>query len=323
MADIRTTSLGSIPFGDNSKRPSSPLIGQPYFNGEASRLELYTPTTGWQNIVQETPGVVSVIGQLNENSSSTVQINGTNFAVGAAVYAIGSNAVETQATSVTLISVAQINATFPPLNPAYEPYDIKVVNPSNLYGILYDAITVDNTPVWTTASGSLGTYIEQSPMSVQVSATDASDPSSSPLIYSISSGSLPPGLSINSATGVISGTPGNISSSTLYNFTANAYDGQNNVTRNFSITITDRGPTWVTATTLPTFTRNSAYSTTLQATDEDNVATISYSLFSGSLPTGLTLSSNGVISGTPTSVTNTVFTTVSYTHLTLPTTSRV
>ena len=54
MADIRTSSLGGIPFGNTSGRPSNPSTGQPYFNGQVGRLELYT-STGWQNIVQETP----------------------------------------------------------------------------------------------------------------------------------------------------------------------------------------------------------------------------------------------------------------------------
>jgi hypothetical protein len=307
MADISLNNLDGIPFGNNSGRPANPTLGQPYFNGEASRLELYT-SNGWQNITQETPSVVNVVGYGKESTTSTITVNGTNFAVGANVFVVGTNGIEIAANSASLVSVVEMTAILPALSPAYEPYDVKVVNPSNLYGILYEALNVDATPAWTTGSGSLGTYIEQSAMSIQVSATDASDPSSSALIYSISSGSLPPGLSISSSTGVISGTPENVSLATTYNFTANAYDGQNNSTRNFSITITDRAPTWVTAASLPTFTRNVAYSTTLSATNDD-AAAISYSLFSGSLPTGLTLnSSTGVISGTPTSSLEVLFT---------------
>lgn len=61
-------------------------------------------------------------------------------------------------------------------------------------------------------------------------------------------------------------------------------------------------PVWVTSATLPTFTRNSAYSTTVQATDADGGSSITYSIASGALPTGFTLvSTSGVISGTTTS----------------------
>lgn len=57
-------------------------------------------------------------------------------------------------------------------------------------------------------------------------------------------------------------------------------------------------PVWQTAATLPTFTRNVAYSTTLVATDVDAGTTITYSIVSG-LPTGLSLNgTSGVLSGT-------------------------
>lgn len=59
-------------------------------------------------------------------------------------------------------------------------------------------------------------------------------------------------------------------------------------------------PAWVTGTTLPTFTRNVAYSTTLSATDADGGSSVTYSIVSG-LPTGLSLNgTSGVLSGTMT-----------------------
>jgi len=137
MPDIYLNNLDGIPFGDNAGRPT-PQTGQPYFNGEENRLELYSAAVGWSNIVQETPSVVSVVGQLNENTPSTFVINGTNFAAGAITYIVGTNGIETAATSTTLDSVVQITATFPAASPAYAPYDVKIVNPSNLYGVLYE-----------------------------------------------------------------------------------------------------------------------------------------------------------------------------------------
>jgi hypothetical protein len=305
MSDIRTSKLGGIPFGDNSGRPV-PSSGQPYFNGETSRLELYT-ANGWQNIVQETPSVVSISGYAKENATSNITLNGSNFATGAIAYAIASNGNEYQANTTTLVSIVQITANFPALPAAYEPYDIKLINPSNQYGILYDCLTVDNLPIWTTASGSLGTYIEQAAISVTVAATDEPDSGSSALVYSVSSGSLPSGLTLNSTTGVISGTPIDIVSNTTYTFAISVSDGASSVPRTFSITISDRGPAWTTGSVLPTFTLSSAYSTTLVATDDSEVAP-TYSLFSGTLPTGLSLSSGGVISGTPTSSSPATFT---------------
>ena len=51
MPDIRTSSLGGIPFGNNANRPANPTTGQPYFNGETARLEIYTQAGAFENIV--------------------------------------------------------------------------------------------------------------------------------------------------------------------------------------------------------------------------------------------------------------------------------
>lgn len=60
-------------------------------------------------------------------------------------------------------------------------------------------------------------------------------------------------------------------------------------------------PVWVTAATLDYYYPNSAYSNQLSATDSDGGSTVSYAITTGSLPTGLTLSTSGLISGTVTS----------------------
>lgn len=294
-----------IPYGTTQDRPANPELGQPFFNSDESRLELYTTDNGWQNIVQETPGVVSVSGVYAEqDQSSVITINGTNFSAGAIAYAVGTNGVEVQADTTTVVSVVEVTATFSGLTVANEPYDIKVVNPSNLYGILYDGLQIDKVPVFLTQSGTLGTFLEESSVSVQISATDEE---SSNLIFSVSSGSLPAGININSATGLISGTPADVIPNTTYSFTVSVTDGNNVVDRNFDITINDRGPSWQTDQMLSSFTKNAAYSRTVSATDDNGIQ--SYSLVSGSLPTGLTINSGtGEISGTPTSDTTAIFT---------------
>lgn len=232
---IRSSSSSGIPYGNNAARPASPSVGQPYFNGEVSRLELYTET-GWQNIVGETPSVLSYTGSvLESNTSNELVISGTNFISGAGAFLVGSNGAEVQSSTTIVNSITQITATFGALSPLYEPYDIKVVNPSNLYGLLNDAVYVNNSPVWSTPSGLLGSFSANSPLSVQVAATDQE---SNPITYFISAGSLPGGLSLNSSTGVISGTPAIVSSDTTYTFTVTASDSSNTVvSRSFSITI--------------------------------------------------------------------------------------
>ncbi len=78
-------------------------------------------------------------------------------------------------------------------------------------------------------------------------------------------------------------------------------------TLTLSITSTSGGSTLtLTTTTLPNATLNTAYSATLAAAG--GVTPYTFSLASGSsLPTGLTLSSAGAISGTPTKAGSTAF----------------
>lgn len=126
----------------------------------------------------------------------------------------------------------------------------------------------------------------------------------SPYRFSISGGSLPNGLILNSANAVISGLP---TRAGTFGFTVLATDTNGcSGTSNFSSTI--NCPTIaVSPATLPNGTTGVAYSRTCSASGGDNSFTFSVS--SGALPTGLSLNStNGVISGTPTNVGAYVFT---------------
>jgi len=225
---------GGIPFGNTASRPANPGTGKLYSNGETARLELYTQGGSWENIVQEVPGVSSISGNYSEaTNSGTITIAGTNFVAGAIASAIGTNGAEIPATSTTYNSLVQLTAVFTNLSNAYEPYDIKVTNPSNLFGMIPDALYVNASPVWQTASGSLGTFNDQISISVSATATD----SDSTITYSLASGSsLPSGVILNSSSGLISGTLPNVGTNTTYTFTINATDGLNVIPRTFSIT---------------------------------------------------------------------------------------
>lgn len=225
----------NIPFGNTAGRPANPTIGQPYFNGEVQRLEVYNTTYGWQNIVAETPGVTGYAGTVVEtNTTNTISITGTNFTSGATAALIGTDGTEYAATSTTVNNLTSITATFGAISAALEPYDIKVTNPSNLYGVYYDILTVNDKPIWQTAAGSLGTFSKLSSISVTVVATDEEN---NTITYSVASGSsLPSGITLNSSTGVISGTLPDVASDTTYTFTLNASDGLNtSQSRVFSI----------------------------------------------------------------------------------------
>jgi hypothetical protein len=232
-------SAGGIPFGDTAGRPTG-ATGKLYSNGETARLELYTSAGSWENIVQEVPGVASITGNYSQQTDSgTIVIQGTNFVSGAVASAIGTDGIQVNAASTTFNSLVQLTASFTGLLNANEPYDIKVTNPSNLFGLLPDALYVNASPVWVTSAGSLGSFSEQ--VSITLSALSATDSDSNTITYALASGStLPSGVTLNSSTGVISGTLPNIATSTTYTFTINASDGLNTIPRIFNITSNPR-----------------------------------------------------------------------------------
>jgi hypothetical protein len=116
------------------------------------------------------------------------------------------------------------------------------------------------------------------------------------LTWSTSAGNLPPGLELNQTTGVISGTP--IVPDGTSTFTVRVQDaGGQSDTQELSITINLVNPPIVATTTLPGGTVGQPYNETLQATG--GVLTLTWT-FSGTLPAMLSLSPDGVISGTPT-----------------------
>ncbi|MCS7042698.1 MAG: Ig domain-containing protein [Bryobacteraceae bacterium] len=115
-----------------------------------------------------------------------------------------------------------------------------------------------------------------------------------PFTFSILSGSLPPGLSLNSSTGNISGTP---SAAGQYGFTARVTDANGaTASGQFSINVAPP-PLSITTTSLPNGMVGRPYSVTLAASGGS--PPYSWSVTSGSLPPGLSLGSGGTLSGQP------------------------
>jgi hypothetical protein len=116
-------------------------------------------------------------------------------------------------------------------------------------------------------------------------------------LWAIVSGSLPTGLTLESATGALSGTPS--AAPGTYPFTVEVTDtALQTDTQALSIAVAD--PLAITTTGLPAGTAGQAYAATMSATG--GTTPYAWSLVGGSLPPGLSLSSStGEITGTPSS----------------------
>ena len=211
--------------------------GQIRFNTTTGLAEYYTGTA--MKIIDTPPTVSSIdISEVDSQAggNQTVVITGTNFASGATASFVGSSA-SFDASTTTVDSSTQITAVAPKssfLN-AQEPYTVKVSNASGLSGEKSGLINVDSAPTWSTAAGNIGAgTIEGIAASISTSATD---PDSDTIAYSVQSGSLPGGLSLNTSSGAITGTPSSVSSDTTSNFTLRATAGSKTADRAFNIVV--------------------------------------------------------------------------------------
>ena len=121
-----------------------------------------------------------------------------------------------------------------------------------------------------------------------------------PFTWTVASGSLPPGLSLSASTTssvTIVGTPANVGVSGPFSLEVQDSQGHMATSVTFTITVTNLA---ITSTSpLPAGTVGTAYS--FQFAGTGGTAPLTWSVASGStLPAGLTLSSSGLFSGTPT-----------------------
>ena len=226
----------------------------------------------------------------NTAGSQTIVISGSGFAPGATVM-IGTTVIG----SVTWLDANRLTFTSPALSAGV--YTIYVTNANGGTGILVQGLTYSGTPTFSVPAGSVGSYYETTAISTSVAATG-----DSPINYSIVSGSLPSGSTLNSTTGAITGTAPVDGSSTTYTFQVKAGDADFQESyATFTLTIN----TDVVSFSSPA--NNTTYTIT-QNTEMSNVTVTGISaagygvLYTTSgLPTGLSMNtSTGIISGTPT-----------------------
>jgi large repetitive protein len=183
-------------------------------------------------VAETKPTITSISPNTIDNTQTQIVITGTNFEITPNVELISTTGAITLADTVTRNSSTQltINATLA----TDGTYFVRIENPNGLAVRSSTALlTVSDAPTWSTASGSLGSVAKGSAGSFTVVAT-----SDSAVTYSYT-GSLPNGFTLNSSTGVISGTEsGLLQAETNYNFTIVATDAESQTApRAFTITV--------------------------------------------------------------------------------------
>ena len=185
------------------------------------------------NTVAETkPTISSISPTVITNDATNVVITGANFQSVPFVDAINaSTGAITTANSVTYSSATSITANF--TLSVDGTYFIRIENNDGLAVRSGSALlTVSDLPTWTTSSGSLGSVAALGTINFTVAATNATS-------FALQSGSLPGGASLNTSTGVISGTESGSTAETTYSFTIRATDAEGQTAdRAFTITIT-------------------------------------------------------------------------------------
>jgi hypothetical protein len=161
-----------------------------------------------------------------------------------------------------------------------------VINPANCVPIVF-------TSSATLPSGTSGT-----PYSQQITATGGTGG----ITYTVTFGTLPPGLTLSSG-GLISGTPTQPGG---YTFTVTATDSVGCENSSIDTILINCPVITLSPNKLDDILRGNPYSTTITASG--GTAPYSFAISSGSLPPGLTLSSNGTLSGTSNVIGNYAFT---------------
>lgn len=246
------------------------------------------------------PVIYSTSPSFMANVNDTITVTGANFASNVTITFTGTGYDATAAKNVVRSSSTSLIVTRPDNFPVTgSPYTITASNPGvanptgSAVNSLVNAITAGASPVFSTAAV-LPKFTINLAYSQTIVATDVD--AGTTVTLSVVSNTLPAGLTFNTTSGVISGTP---TGTTAGGITVRATDtGGNFVDRAFTIA-NNAAPVWVTTSPLASSPWNTAYSVQLATTDDSGVAPV-YSLVSGSLPTGITLNSTGLISGTTT-----------------------
>ena len=183
------------------------------------------------------PTITTSSAVIAPSTEASFTLAGTNFVSVPIVELISSTGAVTRASAVTFNNSTSLTVT---TNLSAGSYFVRVEN--NDGGAVRSSsaiLSVSIAPNWSTGAGSLGTIAAGATQSFTILALD--DDSTAVSSYSLQSGSLPGGFTLDgdSSIGTISGTETGSSATTTYSFTIRATDDEGQTTdRAFTITVT-------------------------------------------------------------------------------------
>ncbi|SCB46735.1 Putative Ig domain-containing protein, partial [Rhizobium miluonense] len=231
------------------------------------------------------------------NVSLTVAPNSANNSVPLSLSggAAASVAVATQPTHGTA-TASGLSITYTP-TPGYAGSDSFTYTATNAGGTSAPATVSITVSAPTIAIGP--STLSAGAVATAYSQTITASGGTSSYTYAVTSGSLPAGLTLSPTSGLVSGTP---TAGGTFNFIVTATDSSTGTgpftgTQAYSLTIA--APTIsVSPTTLSSGTVGTVYSQTITASG--GTSSYTYAVTAGALPAGLSLSTGGLVSGTPT-----------------------
>tara|TARA_B100000902_G_scaffold348814_1_gene356997 strand:+ start:560 stop:2239 length:1680 start_codon:yes stop_codon:yes gene_type:complete len=236
LAFTDSTGFLKLPVGTTAERPGSPATGYIRFNTTNSSLEGFDGTN-WKDIPAAPPSLDQVTYPGSQTAADpaggeTINLTGTNFKSGFTVTVDGA-----AVPSSNLVSSS--NVTFVSPAKAGGDYNVTFTNPNGEVATKLNGITYSGLPTFTSpaasptamGSGQAGTAIT----SVTIAATDGAEQVDN---FTVTTGSLPSGLTLNASTGILSGTLAANATVGNTDFTVTATDDEGQTTtRQFRYTV--------------------------------------------------------------------------------------
>jgi hypothetical protein len=218
--EIGGTEAAKMPAGTTAQR-ANVQAGDIRFNSTLSLMEYYDGTQ-WKAI-DSPPTISSISPSTFSASGTTITVTGSNFQTGVNVVMIASDGSQYTPDSVTRNSSSEIifDISSSIVADEADPFDVQVTNTSGLSVTSNDVLTLAGTISLNTSAGSLGTVYDSNRAGLSYDLGVSISPSESDVsfTYSVSSGSLPTGLSLNTSTGAVTGTASAVGADTTSNFT--------------------------------------------------------------------------------------------------------